>query len=53
MTFYSHYLASESVSDDDILVLLDAYDVVIYPAARRVGKVRSVASVCDGCVIAQ
>lgn len=36
---YFHYL--QSVDDDEIVVLIDAYDVLLLPRARQIGSVLS------------
>ena len=36
-----HIATNNSIANDDIILLIDAYDVIITPAIRRIGEVSS------------
>jgi hypothetical protein len=35
----SEYLMNSHIHEDDAVVLLDAFDVILFPAVRNIGKV--------------
>ena len=39
--FSHHLMNAPAIADDDVVVLIDAYDVQLFPAARRVGAILS------------
>ena len=39
--YVEHVAHNDSIGDDDVILLMDAYDVLVTPAIRRIGKVGS------------
>ena len=37
--YAKHVTSNNSIANDDIILLIDAYDVIITPAIRRIGEV--------------
>jgi hypothetical protein len=48
MQRFSEYLAAlsqKNISDDSVVVLMDAFDVLLFPGMRRIGEVGSLSKV--------
>lgn len=37
--YLEHIASNSSIAEDDIVLLIDAYDVLVTPAIRRIGEV--------------